>query len=181
MLFGPVVGLALPLLPAQILWINLLTHGLPGVAMGAEPASPDVLHRRPRPPQESVLGDGLARTVLATGALMAFCVLGAAVVAQAVGAPWRSVTFVVLGFAQLGVAVAVRARRVEGGERNPSLSAAIALSAVLQLAAVTWAPLRELLRTAPLTASQLALCVAVALIPGAALATVKIVTTASRK
>jgi Ca2+-transporting ATPase len=181
MLFGPVFGLALPLLPAQILWINLLTHGLPGVAMGAEPASPHILRRRPRPPNESVLGDGLARTVLATGAFMASCVLGAAAVAQAAGAPWRSVAFVVLGFAQLGVAVAVRARRTRGGERNPSLAAAIALSAILQVAAVTWAPLRELLRTDPLTLPQLGLCVAVALIPGAALAAVKTLTTTSRK
>jgi len=181
MLFGPVLGLALPLLPAQILWINLLTHGLPGVAMGAEPASPDVLRRRPRPPQESVLGGGLARTILVTGALMAFCVLGAAAVAQAFGAPWRSVAFVVLGFAQLGVAVAVRARRVRGGDRNPSLAAAIALSAILQVAAVTWAPLRELLRTAPLTPSQLGMCIAVALIPGAALAVAKFLTATSRR
>ncbi len=173
MLFGPVFGFALPLLPAQILWINLLTHGLPGVAMGAEPASPDVMRRRPRPPQESVLGAGLARTVLATGTLMAGCVLAAAALAHAAGAPWRSVAFVVLGFAQLGVAVAVRARRVRGGERNPALAAAIALSAILQAAAVTWTPLRELLRTEPLSPAQLALSVLVALIPGGLLAAVK--------
>src|ERR1044071_6128314 len=79
-----------------------------GAGVGLEPAAPDVLRGRPRPPNESVLGDGLARTVLATGALMASCVLGAAAVAQAIGAPGRSVAFVVLGFAQLGVAVAVR-------------------------------------------------------------------------
>ena len=53
MLAGPFVGLALPLLPAQILWINLLTHGLPGVALGSEPADPDAMHRPPRPPQQT--------------------------------------------------------------------------------------------------------------------------------
>src|SRR5436309_2543359 len=54
MLAGPVFGLALPLLPAQILWVNLLTHGLPGVALGGEPADPGIMDRPPRPPAESV-------------------------------------------------------------------------------------------------------------------------------
>ncbi len=49
MLAGPALGLALPLLPAQILWVNLLTHGLPGVALGGEPANPGVMGRPPRP------------------------------------------------------------------------------------------------------------------------------------
>jgi Ca2+-transporting ATPase len=169
MLAGPFVGLAVPLLPAQILWVNLLTHGLPGVALGAEPAAPDVMRRRPRPAQESVLGAGLARTVIAMGALIAVCVLGAALVAERAGAPWQSIAFVVLGLAQLGLALAVRARRVPGEPANRGLLAAVGLSAVLQVAAVTWAPLRELLNTQPLTLTQLAACAAVAVIPGAVL------------
>ena len=44
-LIAPFFGFVVPLLPGQILWINMLTHGLPGVAMGAEPAAPDVLRR----------------------------------------------------------------------------------------------------------------------------------------
>ena len=64
MLIGPFVGLTVPLLAAQILWINLLTHGLTGVALGAEPAEPGAMRRRPRPPEESVLGDGLWQRVL---------------------------------------------------------------------------------------------------------------------
>src|SRR5205807_1922809 len=52
MLVGPMVGLPLPLLPSQILWINLLTHGLPGVALGSEPVDPDAMSRPPRPPAE---------------------------------------------------------------------------------------------------------------------------------
>src|SRR5207237_89393 len=61
MLIGPLLGLPVPLLPGQILWINLLTHGLPGVALGAEPGSPAAMTRPPRSPQEPVLGAGLAR------------------------------------------------------------------------------------------------------------------------
>jgi Ca2+-transporting ATPase len=166
MLAGPLVGLGIPLLPAQILWINLLTHGLPGVAMGAEPASPGTMHRPPRPPGESVLGAGLARAVLWTGAVLTVTVLAAGAVTHLLGGAWQSVVFVVLGLGQLGVALAVRARRVPGGDRNPSLLAAVALSAVLQVAGVLVGPLRELLGTAPLTGAQLLACVAVAAVPG---------------
>ena len=55
MLIGPVVGFALPLQAGQILWVNLLTHGVPGVAMGNEPAESDVLSRPPRPPRQSLV------------------------------------------------------------------------------------------------------------------------------
>jgi P-type Ca2+ transporter type 2C len=170
MLVGPLFGLGIPLLPAQILWINLLTHGLPGVAMGAEPASPGTMHRPPRPPGESVLGAGLARAVLWTGGVLTVTVLAAGATAHLLGGEWQSVVFVVLGLGQLGVALAVRARRVPGGDRNPSLLAAVALSAVLQLAGVLVRPLRELLGTAPLTGAQLLACVAVAAVPGVVVA-----------
>jgi P-type Ca2+ transporter type 2C len=76
MLAGPFLGMAIPLLPAQILWINLLTHGLPGVALGAEPDSPDAMTRAPRSPQESVLGAGLGRAILVIGTLIGACALG---------------------------------------------------------------------------------------------------------
>jgi Ca2+-transporting ATPase len=72
-LVGPFLGLTIPLLPAQILWINLLTHGLPGAALGAESAEPDTMRRPPRPPKESVLGGGLLGAVLRTGFPLAAC------------------------------------------------------------------------------------------------------------
>jgi Ca2+-transporting ATPase len=166
MLVGPFVGLAVPLLPAQILWVNLLTHGLPGVALGAEPADPDVMRRPPRSPHESVLGDGLLRGVLTGGLAIAATVLTAGVLAHRFGWPWQSVVFVVLGVAQLGVALAVRARRTPGTRGNPALLAAVALSALLQVAGVLVPPLRELLGTDPLTVTQLAACAAVSVLPG---------------
>jgi P-type Ca2+ transporter type 2C len=58
MLVGPFVGLPLVLLPAQILWVNLLTHGLPGVALGSEPADPGAMRRPPRPPPKASWGPG---------------------------------------------------------------------------------------------------------------------------
>ncbi|WP_431977756.1 cation-translocating P-type ATPase [Micromonospora haikouensis] len=174
MLLGPLCGLAVPLLPAQILWVNLLTHGVPGVALGAEPAEPGTLRRAPRSPQESVLGAGLGRDVLLTGALIAAVVLGAGVLAARWDRPWQSVVFVVLGLAQLGVALAVRARRparrgsvlAAGPAGNPALLAAVAASALLQVAGVLVEPLRVLLGTDPLGAADLLACAAVAVLPG---------------
>jgi Ca2+-transporting ATPase len=169
MLAGPFLGLPVPLLPAQILWVNLLTHGLPGVALGAEPAAPGTMRRPPRSPQQSVLGDGLLRAVLVTGALLTAVVLAAGVVADALDRPWQSIVFVVLGLGQLGIALAVRVPRRPGGPRNPALLAAVALSAVLQVAGVLVPPLRDLLGTDPLTALDLLACAAVAAVPGLAI------------
>ncbi|GAA2607567.1 cation-translocating P-type ATPase [Paractinoplanes durhamensis] len=169
MLAGPLLGMPLALLPGQLLWINLLTHGVPGVALGAEPAEKGVLRRPPRSPQESVLGDGLLGSVLAGGVAVATVVLAAGVIADQAGRPWQSVMFVVLGLAQLGVALAVRARTTSGGERNPWLPAAVALSGLLQVAGVVTEPLRTLLGTEPLTALELLGCALIAVLPGVAL------------
>ncbi|BCJ75212.1 ATPase [Catellatospora sp. IY07-71] len=168
MLIGPLLGLGVPLLPGQILWINLLTHGLPGVALGAEPAEPDVLRRPPRPPDEQVLGDGLLRGILAIGALLTGVTLATGVYAHTAGWPWQSMVFVVLGLAQLGIALASRATRPPGTRwANLGLLVAVALSATAQLAAVAVPGLRTLLGTQPLNGSQLAFCAAVAVLPGA--------------
>jgi Ca2+-transporting ATPase len=169
MLLGPFLGLPVPLLPGQILWINLLTHGLPGVALGAEPADAGIMRRGPRSPQESVLGDGLLRGVLLGGACIAAVVLGAGVVAAELGRPWQSMVFVVLGLSQLGVALAVRSRPAPGQRTNRALLGAVALSAILQIAAVLFAPLQALLGTETLTAPDLLACAVVSAVPGLAL------------
>ncbi len=105
MLAGPFLGLALPLLPAQILWINLVTHGLPGVALGAEPVEPDAMDLPPRPPAESVLGDGLGRRIVRSGVVIAATALAAGTWAHATGRPWQTLLFVTLALAQLGLAL----------------------------------------------------------------------------
>jgi Ca2+-transporting ATPase len=170
MLAGPALGLALPLLPGQLLWVNLLTHGLPGVAFGAEPAEPGTMRRPPRPRSESVLGDGLAIGVLVTGFGIAVVVLVAEIAGRVASAPWQSMAFVTLGLAQLGIALAVRARRQPGLAGNPSLYAAVGLSAVLQVGAVQLPPLQRLLVTDSLSWGQWVVCVVAAVIPGLAVA-----------
>ncbi|MFF9785871.1 cation-translocating P-type ATPase [Streptomyces nigrescens] len=155
MLIGPFLGLALPLLPAQILWINLLTHGLPGVALGAEPVEPGVMRRPARPPEQSVLGAGLWPRILAMGIVVTAGTLAVGVWAQQTGRPWQSLVFLVLGATQLGVALGSRSH--PRSLANPFLLAAVAVALTLQVAGILLPPLRYLLGTEPLAPADLAL------------------------
>ena len=150
MLAGPLVGLPLPLLPAQILWINLLTHGLPGVALGSEPVDPAVMQRPPRPPAESVLGAGLWQRILRVGMVdrrrhprQSPCGH------TAPAGRGRRMAFFALGTTQLAVALGSRSR--PGTRANPALLGAVAGAFVLQLAGIYLPLLRDLLDTQPLT------------------------------
>ncbi|MBA2806870.1 cation-transporting P-type ATPase [Streptomyces sp. KM273126] len=158
MLLGPFLGMPLPLLPAQILWINLLTHGLPGVALGAEPVAPDAMRHPPRPPEESVLGAGLWPRILLMGAFIATLTLAAGVWARETDRPWQSMMFLVLGATQLGVALGSRAR--PGSLTNPFLLVAVGAALSLQTAGVYLPPLRDLLGTEPLSLADLAIACA---------------------
>src|SRR6516162_321601 len=153
MLAGPLVGLALPLLPAQILWVNLLTHGLPGVALGSEPADPAAMDRPPRPPAESVLGAGLWQRIVRVGVVIAAVTLGVAMWGHATGRPWQSMAFFALGTTQLAVALGSRAR--PGTLANPSLLWAVAGALGLQFAGLYLPFLNDLLKTEPLTGLDL--------------------------
>ncbi|NUR84657.1 MAG: cation-translocating P-type ATPase, partial [Nonomuraea sp.] len=153
MLLGPFAGLALPLLPAQILWINLLTHGLPGVALGGEPAVPGAMDRPPRPPGESILGAGLWQRVLRVAVVLTVVTLGVAVWAHQTGRPWQSMAFFALGAAQLGVGIGSRARPLSLA--NPMLLLAVGGALLLQVAALYLPPLQQLLGTQPLAPGDL--------------------------
>lgn len=178
MLLGPFIGLPLPLLPGQILWVNLITHGLPGVAMGAESAEPDVLRRPPRPPVEGILTHRAAWEVLTLGTLLTMCCLGLATFAVLAGMPWQTMIFVTLTMGQLGIALSTRSslrpvwRMSASG--NPFLYWAVAASAAM-LAAAIYAPvLRDLLGTVPLTTTELAIAMAAGAIPAALVELVKL-------
>ncbi|MEL6308804.1 MAG: cation-translocating P-type ATPase, partial [Chloroflexota bacterium] len=70
------VGMPVPLLAIQILWINLVTDGLPAIALGFEPAEDDVMRRRPREKDESVFAGGIGRHIIVIGILIAILTLG---------------------------------------------------------------------------------------------------------
>ena len=164
MLFAPFLGFVVPLLPGQILWINMLTHGLPGVALGADPVSPTAMNRPPVPRGEPLIDRTVAQQVCAVGTLLAVVTITAAVWARADGADWRTCIFLVLGLAQLGVALAVRARGA--GRRNPFLIGAVATAVVLQVCGVLVPGLRTLLETSPLPPEMWLRCLLLATIPG---------------
>jgi len=159
-LLAPFLGLPLPLLPVHILWINLVTDGLPGLALGVEPAERDVMRRPPRPPGESVFAHGLWQHILWVGLLIAALSLGAQAWAYHSGSEnWQTVVFTVLTFCQLVHVLAIRSDRDSlftiGWLGNRPLIAALALTVALQLAVVYLAPLQAVFRTGDLSFQEL--------------------------
>ncbi|HEX6920082.1 MAG TPA: cation-transporting P-type ATPase [Actinomycetes bacterium] len=174
MLAGPFLGFPVPLLPSQILWINMLTHGLPGVALGAEPADPEAMRETPRSPQEAVLDRTLVSLVAVTGAAIAVVTALAAGWTKAQGGPWQTSMFMTLGLAQLGVALALRQRRGPD-ERSHFLDVAVAVAVLLQLAGAFLPPLQLLLDTEALSLHETLQCAVLAALPGLAMALRRVV------
>jgi len=145
MLLGPLFGLALPLRAGQILWINLLTHGLTGVAMGAEPVSRHAMRRPPRPPGQHVLGGGLWQRILRLGTVVTTASLAAGLWARHTGQPWQTTLFLALLAAQLGVVLGLRERLFT--RENPFLPCAVLAAAGLGAAALYVPFLRAVLET----------------------------------
>jgi P-type Ca2+ transporter type 2C len=165
-LVAPFLGMPLPLNAAQILWINMLTHGLPGVAFGAEPMDPTVMQRPSMSPQKSVLGEGLGRQILGTGVVIGAVSLVAGLLAHAQGEHVQTWVFLTLGLAQLGVALALRAPRGDAGWRGRGLEVAVAGAALLQVGGVLFEPLRTLLGTEPVTGSVFLMLLGLSVVPG---------------
>ncbi|MFF1444293.1 cation-translocating P-type ATPase [Streptomyces sp. NPDC058295] len=147
MLLGPLFGLALPLRAGQILWINLLTHGLTGVAMGAEPVSRHAMRRPPRPPGQHVLGGGLWQRILRLGTVVTAASLAAGLWVRHTGQPWQTTLFLALLAAQLGVVLGLRERLLT--RENAFLPWAVLAAAGLGAAALYVPFLRAVLETSP--------------------------------
>ncbi|HMC63593.1 MAG TPA: cation-translocating P-type ATPase [Gemmataceae bacterium] len=112
LLLAPLVGLPTPLLPIQTLWINLVTDGLPSLALAVEPEEPTIMQRPPRPPQETVFAHGLWRHIAWVGLLVAGVTLAGALSGYRAGSThWHSMAFTVLTAAQLFLVMAVRSSR----------------------------------------------------------------------
>ena len=102
----------LPLLPLQILWMNLVTDGLPGLALGFEPAEPDVMQRRPHPPNESIFARGLGTHILWAGPLMGLIALLTGWAYWRAGdEAWQTMLFTVLTISQMFHVLAIRQER----------------------------------------------------------------------
>jgi Ca2+-transporting ATPase len=168
MVVGPFLGFAVALLPAQILWINLLTHGPTGVAFSVDPADPAEMSVPPRRPDEPVFGRSMTIRLALACPLLVATSLGAGLLFDGPGR--QTSVFLCLGLGQLGVALAIRARPAPGGHRNRGLLVALAVAGALMVAAVAVAPLRALLGTEAVPIGQLAGVAGLAVLPGGALA-----------
>ena len=161
MLLAPLVGMPLPLLPLQILWINLVTDGLPGLALGVEPPERDTMRRPPHHPQENIFGRGLGRHVLWIGLLMGLVSLGMGYWTWRTGWDnWQTMIFTTLTLSQMGHALAVRSREPlfkVGLLSNQALLGAVLLTFVLQMAVVYVPFLQNLFKTDALTLGELLL------------------------
>lgn len=175
MLVAALAGWPAPLAAIQILWLNLVTDGLPALALGLEPPERDIMERPPRPPQEPVITRRRGLVILAHGGLVAAVTLAAfwltwrgssdsAVIERA-----QATTFCVAAFAQLLFAIGCRSDRCTafglGFLRNPALLAAIAISALLQVAVVTLPAARPVFEVRSELGAGWPLVIGLALVP----------------
>jgi Ca2+-transporting ATPase len=147
-LFAAVVGWPVPLLPIQILWINLITDGLPALALAMEKPEPDVMDRPPRPPKEPFFTRQRGIQILLHGALMSAAVIAAFAYSfyEDNSSYAQAMAFYVVTFAQLFFSFACRSQRFTlpqlGIFTNPYLLGAIVISGLLQMS-LLWFPLSQ--------------------------------------
>lgn len=151
---APLLGFAIPLLPIHILWINLVTDGLPGLALVAEPAEDDIMQRKPRPPKENLFAGGLITRILLTGILLTVASIYIQWWAVKQGYDLKTqqtMVFTTLCFVQLGNALSVRSMFhpmfTSMLFANRGMWAAIILTVVLQLSIVYLPFLQPIFKT----------------------------------
>ena len=168
MLYAALAGLPPPLTAAQLLWINLVTDGLPALSLGMEPTEQDVMARPPRPTRSAVVSRADAAHIGRRG-LLAAAVVAAALAASSGPEHGNALAFAILVFLQLGLVFAFRSETRTlfelGPFSNRQLLGAVVLAALLQFAVQTVPALRALLSVAPLTPGDWLLALAASLLP----------------
>ena len=165
---SPLLGGGVPLIPLQILWMNLVTDGLPALALAMEPAEPAVMQRPPYNPRESIFARGLGLYMVRIGIVFAILTIVLMVWAynytQDTPDPerWKTMVFTTLCLAQMGHALAVRSDTQltiqMNPKTNPYLWGAVALTTVLQLLLIYFPPLRNFFGTHFLSFTELSIC-----------------------
>ena len=172
---APLLGLpSVPLSPLQILWMNLVTDGLPALALALEPAEPNVMSRPPYNPKESIFARGLGLYMIRIGiifALLTICLMMWSYNRDLNSVNpnhWKTMVFTTLCLAQMGHALAVRSNTRLTMEMNffsnPYLLAAIALTTVLQILLIYVAPLRNFFEISSLSFTDLSICLGFSLL-----------------
>jgi P-type Ca2+ transporter type 2C len=162
---APFFGLPIPLLAIHILWINLITDGLPGLALASELEEPNIMNRPPRNPKENIFAGGMAWHILWVGLLMGLVTLGMQWYAiNHSGSHWQTMAFTVLCFSQLGHVMAIRSDRASvfslGLFSNRPMLFALAVTVSLQLAVIYMPFLNDVFHTEPLSLMEVAITLA---------------------
>ncbi|MFY8147823.1 MAG: cation-translocating P-type ATPase [Prochlorococcaceae cyanobacterium] len=165
---APLLGLAgVPLTPLQILWMNLVTDGVPALALALEPGEKGLMQRPPSEPGESIFAAGIGRYILRTGVVFALITIALMVLAVRRNEPWPTMVFTTLCLAQMGHALSARSNlplwQVNPWS-NPALLAAVVLTTSLQLILIYVKPVADFFGTQPLSAEDLLLCVGFSLL-----------------
>ncbi|WP_020407242.1 cation-translocating P-type ATPase [Hahella ganghwensis] len=166
LLLAPFLGLPIPLLPIHILWINIVTDGLPGLAYTAEPADANVMKRSPRSTTENIFAHGMWQHIIWVGLLIGGLSIGSQAWAISRGAEyWQTIVFTVLTLSQLFHALAVRSESqslyAQGLFSNPAMLAAVGFTVLLQMAVIYTPMLNGIFHTHPLPLFDLLVCFAI--------------------
>jgi Ca2+-transporting ATPase len=157
---APFFGLPIPLLAIHILWINLVTDGLPGLALASEPAEKNIMSRPPRSPRENIFAGGMGWHILWVGLLMGIVTLSVQAWTINQGdSHWQTMTFTVLCFSQLGHVMAIRSENKSifriGVFSNKPMLLTLVITVALQLMIIYTPFFNDIFKTQPLTLWEL--------------------------
>jgi P-type Ca2+ transporter type 2C len=181
-------GLPAPLLPLQILWLNLLTDTVPALALAVEPAESGIMRQPPRDPREAILSAPLARSTVGYALLISLSTLAAFTWGLALRpenhAYAMTLAFMTLAFAQIfhlgNARSALPVVQPSRAVSNPYALAAVALTAFLQIMAAEFEPLASVLKTERLGREDWLIVLGLALVPAFAGQAIKLLTGARR-
>ena len=161
---APLLGLPIPLLPIHILWINLVTDGLPGLALTTEKAERNIMKRPPRVSGESLFAQGMGYHIVWVGLLMAFITLATqAWSIHAAIADWQTMVFTVLTLSQLGHVIAIRSDYEfiyrKGIFSNLPLVGSVVFTFFLQMGVIYFPFANKIFKTQPLSFNELVICI----------------------
>ena len=162
---APILGLPIPLLATHILWVNLISDGLPGLALASEPSEKNIMKRLPRPPGKSVFADGMGWHILVIGLLIGLVTIG--LQAWAISHEydnWQTMTFTVLCFSQLGHVMAIRSTQQStftiGIFSNKPMIIALIVTVILQLTIIYVPFFNDVFKIKPLSLTELGITAA---------------------
>ena len=193
--FATVFGWAMPLVPTQLLWVNLITDTLPAISLGMDPGDKDVMNRKPRDPKESFFAEGAGMRAIVGGVLIGVLTLvafylgiihsGDVPIKEAkdgteIVTYGRTMAFIVLTFSQLFYSLSMRNSKKTifevGFFGNMFLIISIIISIILQVLLISIPPIAEMFKVTALDPSHWGMVIGLSLIPFAINEIIKVVT-----